>query len=151
MILREDYQNLSSVGRNFLLVQCAPDGPLDNCVVLCKAGSCMKLWPKSPWSDFMRRFSGSSRCMKPDRVQTLKYKRSKMESIIRNVLSRLGYHLAKISSLGSKWKIRSLLPSIEPGFANYFCLLWDVELFQSKIIFCNVLLDCWRTIDLCSH
>lgn len=36
--------------------------------------------------------------MKPDRVQTLKYKRSKMESIIRNVLSSL----AKISSLGSK-------------------------------------------------
>lgn len=48
--------------------------------------------------------------MKPDRVQTLKYKcivylparERKMESIIRNVLSRLGYHLAKISSLGSK-------------------------------------------------
>lgn len=40
--------------------------------------------------------------MKPDRVQTLKYKRSKMKSIIRNVLSRLGYHLEKISSLGSK-------------------------------------------------
>lgn len=48
MILRKDYQNLSSIGRNFLLVQCAPDGPLDKCVVLCKAGSCMKLWPKSP-------------------------------------------------------------------------------------------------------
>lgn len=37
--------------------------------------------------------------MKPDRVQTLKYKLSKMESIIRNVLSRLGYHLAKIHHL----------------------------------------------------
>lgn len=38
MILCEDYQKLSSVGRNFLLVQCAPDGPIDKCVVLCKAG-----------------------------------------------------------------------------------------------------------------
>lgn len=43
--------------------------------------------------------------MKPDRVQTIVYlpaRERKMESIIRNVLSRLGYHLAKISSLGSK-------------------------------------------------
>lgn len=72
MILCEDYQKLSSVGRNFLLVQCAPDGPVDKCVVLCKAGSRMKVLPKSPWNDFMRRFSRNSRCMKPDRVQTLK-------------------------------------------------------------------------------
>lgn len=48
MILLEDYQKLSSVGRNFLLVQCAPDGSLDKCVVLCKAGSRMKVLPKSP-------------------------------------------------------------------------------------------------------